>query len=124
MMHRLLWLLLICLPVAAWAEWRFVGGALRADYYIELSSVRSNGSNREVLELFDLSEPDAHGSRSYLAVFEYDCWARQYRILRSACFDGQMARGQQGRENRIPGAWQEVLPSSAGNTVLDQVCNQ
>lgn len=114
----------LLLGQAAWAEWQFVGGSERADYYIEMQTIQRDADRRQVLELLDLKAPDSQGNRSYLALTEYECPSMRSRILRSACFDGPMGGGNKTHEQLTPGNWLAPEPGSAGNAKMKLVCDQ
>ena len=115
-------LMLLC--GSAQAEWLFVGGSDRVDYYIEMKTIQKTGDRRQVLELLDLKSPDVRGNRSYLALYEYDCPTQRARILRSACFDGPMGGGQKTHEQSVPGDWLPTSPGSAGMAQITLVCGE
>lgn len=121
-MRRWLFAGVMLIASPGWAEWQFVGGTARADYYIEAASVRADGSRRQVLELLDLKVPDTRGNRSYLALYEYDCPTGAARILRSACFDGAMGGGRQTEACDTPGPWTLPGDASASMAKLRIVC--
>lgn len=123
-MRRLLAAIVVLLGGPAWAEWQFVGGSERADYYIEIQTIQKDADRRQVLELLDLKVPDSRGNRSYLALTEYECPTMRSRILRSACFDGPMGGGNKTHERLSPGDWLAPEPGSAGNTKMKLVCAQ
>jgi len=123
-MRTLLITALMLATTTAQGEWFFVGGTDRVDYYIELKTIRKDADKRQVLELLDLKTPDAHGNRSYLALYEYDCPTQQARVLRSACFDGAMGGGNKTRERTTAGAWLPITPGSAGLAQMRLVCEK
>ena len=108
---------------AAFAEWQFVGGNARADYYIEAESIRKDGSKRQVLEMLNLKTADSQGNRSYLALYEYECPTARARILRTACFDGPMGGGNKTAECLTPGDWSHPGADSAALVKLKLVCD-
>lgn len=107
---------------AVFAEWQFVGSNARADYYIEAESIRKDGGKRQVLEMLNLKAADSQGNRSYLALYEYECPSARSRILRTACFDGPMGRGNMTAECQTPGDWSAPGAESAALVKLRLVC--
>lgn len=122
-MRNLLLAVLVLWGCPAWAEWQFVGGNERADYYIEVQTIKKEADHRQVLELLDLKVPDSRGNRSYLALYEYECASMRSRILRSACFDGPMGGGNKTHEQLTPGDWRAPEAGSAGLTQIKLVCS-
>ena len=57
-MRRWLFAGVMLIASPGWAEWQFVGGTARADYYIEAASVRADGSRRQVLELLAIAREE------------------------------------------------------------------
>lgn len=120
-------LLLACLVLycgTCAAEWQFVGSNERADYYIEIQSIRKDGDRRQVLEMLDLKVADRLGNRSYLALYEYECPTARARILRTACFDGPMGGGHKTAECLTPGDWSQPGAESATLVKLQLVCGR
>lgn len=123
-MKTLLLVALLLVGSPSRAEWQFVGGTARADYYIEAASVRQDGNRRQVLEMLNLKKPDSQGNRSYLVLYEYECSTARARILRSACFDGPMGGGNKTAECQTPGDWSQPDADSAALVKLRLVCDR
>lgn len=123
-MKTLFWVGWLLTSGSSWAEWQFIGGSPRADFYIEAESIRQDGNRRQVLEMLNLKTPDNQGNRSYLVLYEYECPTARTRILRSACFDGPMGGGKKTAECQTPGDWSQPGADSAALVKLRLVCER
>ena len=110
---------------SAWAEWEFI--TLLEDgsrLYIDPKTIRKNGNNRYIWEIFNLLERKNDGAISIRVRKEYDCRQERYRILSFTTHSGAMASGEtivRYSPNDSAG-WDDIPPESAGEKVLRYVC--
>jgi hypothetical protein len=116
----LLLLLLCVLPTHA--AWTPVNGTESSYDYVDLSSVRVEGTVRRVWTLHDLTQPDHEGDLSYRSLLEYHCPEARYRSLQTLFFAGAMGSGRMTARSGQPGAWRAVQPDSVSASVMKAVC--
>ena len=100
------------------AAWTPVEGTANSYDYVDLASVRADGTLRRVWTLHDLMEPDQEGDRSYRSLLEYHCPERRYRTLQTLFFAGAMASGRLTGRSSQPGAWRAVHSGSVSASIM------
>ncbi len=112
--------LLCVLP--ARAAWTPVNGTENSYDYVDLASVRVEGTVRRVWTLHDLTQPDQEGDQSYRSLLEYHCPEARYRSLQTLFFAGPMGSGRMTARSGQPGAWRAVQADSVSASVMKAVC--
>ena len=118
--------LLVALAVAqpARAAWTPVNGTDNSYDYMDLASVRVDGTLRRVWTLHDLAQPDPEGDRSYRSLLEYHCPEARYRSLQTLFFAGAMGSGRMAGRSSQPGAWRAVQPDSVSASIMQAICTR
>lgn len=111
---------------SAQAEWTSVGRFDRGEFFIDRSTLRIKGDQREVWSVMNYRNPamDQKGQifRSTRSLLQLHCEARQARAIHMAFFTGAMLGGKQiGEMGSLPG-WDKVLPDSPMQHIFDLVC--
>jgi hypothetical protein len=119
----LLWTaLLLALP--AHAEWTKVPGPERGAVYVDLATIKVQGSDsnqRRAWFLFDLPKP-LKGVRSIKALMDLDCENVTTRQVVATHFGGQMAEGKVLKEDRGMYGVDYIAPDDFMADVLKYVC--
>ena len=115
------WLLVLAV-VPAWAAWERVGADENAVFYIDLATLRKDGSFVRTWLISELKKPAPKGEVSRRALFEYDCKERRYRILSISSYSGSMARGNTISIDNFPDPWREVPLGTVSEDILVIVC--
>jgi hypothetical protein len=117
--------MLVCL--SAHAEWKKVSETIRADRYVETSSVRTEGDYRRAKELFNLYEkhPD-WGNLSFVIEQEYDCPGRRTRTVTETWWSEHFGKGKEmtPADLSVSPRWDHIGPSDWNSPVLEWVCSQ
>jgi hypothetical protein len=124
MKTRLLAGVLLLGAVHAWAGWSPVSGSEKTYDYIDLDSVRVDGTMRRVMTLSDRTEPDRDGDMSYRIFLEYDCARQKYRSLHSMFFSGAMASGRNTGKTDRASVWRPVIEGTISAAVMNTVCSR
>lgn len=127
-MNRLLRAALCCAwgaaLVPAQAAWQLQLATPVADHYADDASLQAISGMRRVWELQDLRTPDARGVRSWRSFVEYDCRGARQRVLERSAFAGAKASGTVLPVEAVSGAWADVQPGSAAESVLRWACQR
>jgi hypothetical protein len=121
---RLLAFMLLLGAVHAWAGWTPVSGSEKTYDYIDLDTLRVDGSMRRVMTLSDRTEPDRDGDMSYRIFLEYDCGKQKYRSLHSMFFSGAMASGRNTGKTDRASEWRSVVDGTISAAVMKTVCSR
>jgi hypothetical protein len=115
--------LLASLPV--WAEWTYIVTNQRGDkFYLDMKTIRKDGSLRKVWELVEFSKKTGFGGRSIRSRGEYDCKNERYRQLSMAAFAENMADGDVITTDNDTKEWQDIAPETAQNILQLFLCNK
>ena len=117
----LLGLLLFCAPSLR-ADWTPVNGTENSYDYVDLATLRIEGTVRRVWTLHDLITADAEGDLSYRSLLEYHCPEGRYRSIQTLFYAGAMGSGRMTGRSGQPGAWRLVQPDTVGAAVMKLVC--
>lgn len=118
-------LLLMTLPACAqgWVRYAQSEGAT---HYFDSLRTRKMGDTAFVWDLHDLTTgatgSDGISFRSSLFALEYNCRARQYRVLSSAQMDGAMGTGSVVQEKSGAGAWTDAAAESLRGRLFNHIC--
>ncbi len=126
MMRSLVLFTLFTLSSVAQAEWTSVGRFDRGEFFIDRSTLQIKGDQREVWSVMNYRNPEmdqkGHIFRSTRSLLQLQCKARLARAIHMAFFSGAMLGGKQiSHMGSLPG-WDQVLPDSPMQTILDLVC--
>ena len=110
--------------VPAQAAWQLQLATPAADHYADDASLQAISGMRRVWELQDLRTPDARGVRSWRSFVEYDCRGARQRVLERSAFAGAKASGTVLPVEAVSGAWADVQPGSAAESVLRWACQR
>jgi len=123
-MKTLLLVLALLVTGSAQADWMKLGDTPDVDFYIDLSTVRKEGSLRKVWEVQDLKQGDKSGVLSRRIRKEYDCKQERVRILYISAHSGPMLQGDSLITNSDAGTWSDIPPGTASNHFLEVVCSK
>lgn len=115
-------LALVAAALPCRAAWTPVEGTATSYDYVDLASIRVEGTLRRVWTLHDLTEPDPEGDLSYRSLLEYHCPEARYRSLQSLFFAGAMGSGRMTGRSGQPGAWRVVQADSVSASIMKTVC--
>lgn len=104
------------------AAWTPVEGTANSYDYVDLASLRVDGTLRRIWTLHDLTERDAEGDMSYRSLLEFHCPEGRYRSLQNLFFAGSMGTGRMSGRSSAPGAWRAVQPDSVAASIMRRVC--
>lgn len=104
------------------AAWTPVNGTENSYDYVDLATLRVEGTVRRVWTLHDLITADAEGDLSYRSLLEYHCPEGRYRSIQTLFYAGAMGSGRLTGRSGQPGAWRLVQPDTVGAAVMKVVC--
>jgi hypothetical protein len=121
----LLALLLGC-SVHAHADWKRVVNGDRAEFFIDPSTIRINGDQREVWSLINYHNPQQLQSgrifRSMRNLLQFQCDAHFARGVHGAFYSGEMLHGEKISEMGALPPWEPVKAGSPIKDIFDLVC--
>jgi hypothetical protein len=129
-MHRLTGILAFSLLLgasfAAQAEWKRVVNADRAEFYIDPSTIRVKGDQREVWSVINYHNPQQMQNgrifRSMRSMLQLECATRYARGIHGSFFSGDMLRGEKITEMGALPPWESVKAGTPMQEILDLVC--
>jgi len=110
---------------ASAAEWTFVWNGSNYEYYIDTSSIVTNGSKRKFWSLKNFIKLQNIEGRLYLSQIELnviDCHNRTISVMRIAAFKGKGRSGEMVFDVEASGKSHEIFPESNGTSAMDFVC--
>ena len=114
--------LMILVAQSAQAKWTAISEEIDGtQYYIDMQSVRFNGSYRTYWSL-ENSTRDKFSPYSIRRKEEIDCAQERKRSLRYTRFDRLMATGRVSLESDLTSQWQYIPPASVEDTFLKLLC--
>lgn len=111
----------------AHAEWTAVGRA-NAIYaaFADKATIRARGANVSMSGLYDFRKqdftPDGKGLYSTVVLREYDCNARQVRLLSAIDFSGHMGAGEPVSSSTRTGRWEAIVPGALDEAFWSMAC--
>lgn len=121
-MKKLLLIFLLCLTHSAWAEWVLVYENEEARFYVDPSSIRKEPGVLKAVDVKDMKKSELDGTKSRLALREYECEAARSRILSLSSYADQMARGEMLANSGEPTIWLDIKPGTAYYAVMLKAC--
>ena len=120
-MRAVLLVLLVGVATVAKAEWTKWSESADSELYVDLASLRIDGSLRRVWELSDYRRP-VNGVRSSYFLSEYDCEEARGRILARSAYAGPMANGDLVSASSDPTDWHRLPPGTSGEAMRNLAC--
>ena len=120
-------LVLGMLSASAAAEWTPVvrGNGIYAAF-ADKATIRARGANVSMSGLYDFVKrdytPDGKGLFSTVVLREYDCGARQVRLLSSIDFAGHMGAGDAVSTSALPGRWESIVEGGVDEAYWKVAC--
>jgi hypothetical protein len=114
-------LLLLALPVGA-QNWVRMAGSSNADIYLDATSVRVDAHMRRAWLMYDFVEPLKSGTRSIVAIAEFDCKEARSRALQSTSYRGVMGTGKVVVSDNEPDLWSFIAPGTNMEVILNAIC--
>lgn len=102
-------------------NWVLQGSTPKTDFYIDLDSLKINGTLRRIWELHDMKTPQ-QGFRSSRHLSEYDCQEERWRILQQYTYVERMGSGPMSNNSHYADQWSYIAPGTAGADILKLVC--
>ncbi len=101
------------------------GNAIYAAF-ADKSTIRARGANVSMSGLYDFRRqdftPDGKGLYSTVVLREYDCSARQVRLLSAIDFSGHMGAGEPVSASTRTGRWEAIVPGALDEAYWDIAC--
>jgi hypothetical protein len=133
-MKRLIFLALMMVCSAAWAEWEFIGEAGDGDnkrlIYVDKSTIRKKGAISRMWDLEDYYSVQTLSGDRYMSIKEFlafNCGEETFAVISASGHSGAMAEGNtvwsktwQEREWR----WDPVSPGTAGEAKWKIACGK
>ena len=107
---------------SAWAEWVSTGFNDRVRFYVDPSTIRTDGNFRKVWQLQDSKQQNKEGELSYRHRSEYDCKQERHRFLSLSAHNSSMAEGDILRSSASPTPWEDIPPGSVAEDTLKMIC--
>jgi hypothetical protein len=117
--------LLATAGASAMAEWTKVseGAHDGTQFYIDLQSIRKDGSLRKVWEVQGHKQRHKNGYVSTRILSEYNCKAKAYRTLSISAHSAAMATGDTLYSyNDLKDRWGDIPPAGTSELILKIVC--
>lgn len=111
---------------SARAEWTSVSRHNNGEFFIDRSTIKVKGAQREVWSMMNYSHPQLSRSgqvyRSTKAMLQVECETRYARAIHMSFFTELQLRGNEfGKMGSLP-PWEKVPQDSAMREILDLVC--
>ena len=117
--------LIMFIATPAWAGWTVVTKDTdNTSFFVDLDTLRIDGSLRKVWQKIELSAPNKSGWASARMRNEYDCKNETRRILSFASFSQKNLRGERLFEHTTPTSASDIAPQSIDWGVLKLVCSK
>lgn len=130
-MKKLLIPLLLCFTIVnnAYAGWKKVASADIADFYIETSTIRTNGKYKEAWVLTDIKtpkkNPDGKAYLSTKAKYRFDCVGDKTNFLALVQYSGNMGEGEVVWSSSYNNNdWEHNVPGSAADSFTRAICSK
>lgn len=115
--------LLATSAASAFAEWTKVTESDEANFYIDLSTLRQDGSFRKVWTVQDSKSLKELSVKSLRMYYEYDCKEERVKILAISTHSESMLGGEiLFTGGADPSGWRAIPPATALETMLKTVC--
>lgn len=111
----------IVAAVPAWAEWSPFSSTVDSNYFVDLSTARSNGSTRRVWVMNNYTRRDQFGDLSAKMLWQFDCADERVRTLQAHYFSEPMLEGaSQATSGERP--WRYISPNTPPARLAKQLC--
>ncbi len=117
---------LLLVAGAAHADWSSVARHNNGEFFIDRSTIRIKGAQREVWSMMNYSNPQVGSGgqvyRSTKSLLQVECETRYARAIHMSFFTDLKLRGIEfGKMGSLP-PWEKVPQDSAMREILDLVC--
>ena len=116
---------------SAESEWVWYGRTNESNFYYDALNVRQSTAFVErtphlwrAWTIEDRDRPTVLGVRSERSLYEYDCAANRFRIIRQELYTDAMAGGRRLDRLSRPSEWIGVVPNTAPKLLGDIACAQ
>jgi hypothetical protein len=111
------------------ADWTAVGGGNYIHTpYADTAGIRRDGVLARMSGLYDFRRqdftPDGKGLYSTVVLREYDCDARQVRLLSAIDFSGHMGAGDAVSTSARVGRWEAIVPGALDEAYWNIACGR
>lgn len=125
-LQRVLASVLLLASAAAHAEWTSVARHDNGEFFIDRSTIKIKGAQREVWSMMNYKNPQmsTNGTiyRSTKSLLQVECETRYARAIHMSFFTDLKLRGNEfGKMGSLP-PWEKVPQDSAMREILDLVC--
>lgn len=105
------------------ADWKRVAQNRDATFYADPSSIKREGALVLIRQMFDPSEPDAKGRRSFVEIVSYDCNKRTTRLVSMKGYSQPSGRGGVLTDLATPQDLDAIKPGSIAEVQFNFACN-
>ena len=118
--------LLLFVAGVAHADWSSVARHHNGEFFIDRSTIKIKGAQREVWSMMNYSNPQVGSGgqvyRSTKSLLQVECETRYARAIHMSFFTQLQLRGTEfGKMGSLP-PWEKVPQDSAMREILDLVC--
>lgn len=119
-------ILMASLASAAHADWKRVVNGDRAEFYIDPTTIRIKGDQREVWSVINYHNAQQMQNgrifRSMRSLLQLECATQYARGVHGAFFTGEMLHGEKIFEMGALPPWEPVKAGTPIKDILDLVC--
>ncbi|MEO0316911.1 MAG: hypothetical protein RL404_588 [Pseudomonadota bacterium] len=125
-LNRFLASLMLLAAGTAHADWSSVARHNNGEFFIDRSTIKIKGAQREVWSMMNYSNPQLSSNglvyRSTKSLLQVECETRYARAIHMSFFTDLKLRGNEfGKMGSLP-PWEKVPQDSAMREILDLVC--
>jgi hypothetical protein len=129
MMKRLTILMLLMVSTPLFAEWTAVGGSTDQTAYVDLATIRKQGSKVKIWHLLDFKTAiQIHkGDEKYLSMIslsQFDCEEETDTPLGLSLYSGKMGRGKVIYTDSVKDEPAQIPPGSIIQIILKIACGK
>ena len=122
MQVRTLFLIVICWPVFAMAQWELLSESYHGNVYLDSQSHKKENPYHFVWQLQDFNTEDKRGVKSRRIFNKINCQTGERKILYSTSHSEHMGKGSVLIGGVTQSAWTEPLPKTVGAKLISEVC--
>lgn len=123
MKKLLLIILLILMPLSAYAEWQKYGTNRDGDkYYFDISTIKKNGKFIKLWTMEDYKNPTKSGAFSARVYAEYDCKEETEKLLNLTNFSSNLLEGNIIGDFAYNNQPVPIAPGTVHSSLLKIIC--
>jgi surface-adhesin protein E len=109
-------------------QWQKVVAGANSTAYADPATIQNDGARSTMGVLIDYQKPPFDGNNlPYLSLTmhnEYDCDARQFRVLAISSHSGNMGRGDKPYQTDEPGEWESITAGTVQKSLWKVACEK